>query len=248
VAVIPTTRGRRGASWTLITPDNHYVSRLPGLRGATLVKLVTPRLAGARFAQYLIDLAPGGALDGGHPGHEHFLYVLDGATSSPGNALSTGSFAYYPPGDPPALETADGARLLWIQRPYESLPSYAAPTRVCGHRDDAAFEQLAVPGLRRRELLSPADPAFDFAMSLLRFSPGAALDRVEIHDEEHGLYIIHGAGRYLLDRDELDVRTGDFIYMGPYCPQSFAAHEASGAEYLLYKDAFRVGFAAETAS
>lgn len=248
MAVTPPTRGRRGASWTLITPDNHYVSRLPGLRGATLVKLVTPRLTGARFAQYLVDLAPGGALDAADPGHEHFVFLLDGASSSPGGALSTGSFAYWPPGDPPMLETADGARLLWIQRPYEPSPGCAAPARVCGHRDDAAFEQLAVPGLRRRELLPPADPAFDCAMSLLRFSPGAALDRVEIHDEEHGLYVTQGAGRYLLDREELPVQTGDFIYMGPYCPQSFAADEDSGAEYLLYKDAFRTGFATGSVS
>jgi (S)-ureidoglycine aminohydrolase len=38
------------------------------------------------------------------------------------------------------------------------------------------------------------------------------------------------------------VEEHDFIYMAPYCPQSFTADDESPAEYLLYKDVYRDGF------
>jgi (S)-ureidoglycine aminohydrolase len=37
------------------------------------------------------------------------------------------------------------------------------------------------------------------------------------------------------------VGAGDFIYMAPYCPQSFVAGDEP-SEYLLYKDVWRDGF------
>ena len=55
-------------------------------------------------------------------------------------------------------------------------------------------------------------------MSLLAFEPRVGLDKVEVHDEEHGLYMTAGGGTYLLERDEHEVTAGDFIYMAPYCP------------------------------
>jgi (S)-ureidoglycine aminohydrolase len=68
------------------------------------------------------------------------------------------------------------------------------------------------------------------------------LAQVEIHDEEHGLYMTAGSGLYYLDGEEYDVSRGDFIYMAPYCPQSFTAADNTAAEYLLYKDVYREGF------
>ena len=50
-----------------------------------------------------------------------------------------------------------------------------------------------------------------------------------------------GGGRYHLDGSEHDVEAHDFIYMAPYCPQSFTAGYEP-AEYLLYKDVYRDGF------
>lgn len=239
-------RGRRGRCWTLLTPDNQYISQLPNLPRARVVKLATPRFAGARFAQTLIDLPSGtGTSAPCAATFEDFVYVLTGeVTLGSAAVLAAGGFAYLPPGE--ALElTASGpgpARLLWIKRRYEAWPELAAPASVVGHRDDAPFEVLPVRGLTRRELVDPSDPARDFTMSLLRFEPGAALDRVEIHDEEHGLYMTAGEGLYYLDGERLEVREDDFVYMGPYCPQSFHATGAGPAEYLLYKDVWRDGF------
>jgi len=65
---------------------------------------------------------------------------------------------------------------------------------------------------------------------------------VEIHEEEHGLYMTSGSGTYLLEDQEHHIERDDFIHMAPYCPQSFRADSSEGAEYLLYKDVFRDGF------
>ena len=242
------TRGARGPSYTLLTPANHYVSRLPQFAGTSVVRLVTPRLAPARLGQYLLDLAPGGG--GGAPVPEpleHFLYGLAGSavvrSEGAEHALGAGGFAYLPAGSTFLLEAGEAAaRLIWIKRRYEPWPGLDAPAQRLGHRDEVPDGDIGVAGLRRKELLPADDPAFDFTMSLLAFDPGVALDRVEIHDEEHGLYMTAGEGVYVLDGTHHTVRQGDFIYMAPYCPQTFVATGAEPAEYLLYKDVFRDGF------
>jgi (S)-ureidoglycine aminohydrolase len=243
------SRGARRDSFTLVTPANHYPSRLPPFGDAPVVKLVTPRFAPARFGEYLLALpAGGGTVEPVAPGFETFLYALDGdATASVADgaevSLRAGAFAYLPASA--AFELAAGgapARLLMLKRRHEPWPGRDAPALVAGHRDDEPFEDTPVPGFFRRELLPVADPAFDFAMSLLRFDAGVGLDNIEVHDEEHGLYMTAGAGLYFLDGELFEVERGDFIYMAPFCPQGFTATGREPAEYLLYKDAWRDGF------
>jgi (S)-ureidoglycine aminohydrolase len=243
------TRGRRGACWTLITPDNHYVSRLAVLQRASVVKLVTPRLIPARFGQYLVQMSPRGGTDGTLPaGEEHFLYVLEGeltvGSGSELTRLRPGGFAYLPP-DETISFLADrggpGALALWLKRDHEPAAGHRVPAFLVGNRDDEAFSDTATHGVRRRELLPVDDPARDFAMSILQFDPDCGLPQVEIHDEEHGLWMTEGGGTYLLDGEDHEVRRNDFVYMAPYCPQSFVAGP-HGGEYLLYKDTWRDGF------
>jgi (S)-ureidoglycine aminohydrolase len=243
------SRGVRGASYTLITPANHYPSRLPEYGDAPVVKLVTPRLAPARIGEYLVALPPhGGTTRPVEPGFETFLYGLEGGAriviaAGSEAALGAGDYAYVPAAAPFTLAAgAAPARILVVRRSYEPAPGHAAPGPLTGHRDDEPFSDTPVPGFRRRELLPTEDPAFDFAMSLLAFDAGVGLDNIEIHDEEHGLYMTAGAGLYFLDGDLHEVEAGDFIYMAPYCPQGFTATGREPAEYLLYKDTWRDGF------
>ncbi len=234
-------RGRRGRGYTLITPDNQYVSRLPSLPGARFVKLVTPRLAPARFAQYLIDGAPDGSQLALDPAHEHFVYGLKGTGTAGGFDLSDEGYAYLPPGAAAELTLAQDARALLISRPYEPWPGLEAPHAHGGKARSITETPTVVDGLMRRELIDPLDPAFDFNISLLRFEPDVGLHQIEIHDEEHGLYMTAGGGTYGLDDDMHEVHADDFIYMAPYCPQWFGSG-ADGGEYLLYKDVYRTGF------
>jgi glyoxylate utilization-related uncharacterized protein len=73
----------------------------------------------------------------------------------------------------------------------------------------------------------------------LELAAGASV--IEIHDEEHGLYMTSGGGLYHLGGDQHPVRRDDFIYMAPYCPQGFRAGP-DGGSYLLYTDVYRDGF------
>lgn len=240
--------GAVGPGYTLITPANHYPSRLPEYGPtATVVKLVTPRLAPARIGEYLVSLPAGGGTPAPmQPGLETFLYGLEGAAVAVAEGrelpLAPGAYAYLPADLSWTIYAGDRtATFLAVRRPYEPWGNLLVPPLLSGHRDDEPFEQTAVPGFRRRELLPVDDPDFDCAMSLLAFDPGVGLGRTEIHDEEHGLYMTSGQGTYTLGSDRHEVRAGDFVYMAPYCPQAFEAG-AAGAEYLLYKDAWRDGF------
>jgi (S)-ureidoglycine aminohydrolase len=244
---VAASRGVRRSSYTLVTPANHYPSRLPNLRATQFVKLVTPRFAPARFGQYLLVIEAGGGTDAPvAPGLETFVYGLDGDVSLRADGrehgLGPGAFAYLPPEVGFELSATAASRVLWLKRPYEAWPGLGAPEAVAGHRNNEPFADTDMPGFRRRELLDPADARLDFNMSLLQFDPGVGLPKVEVHDEEHGLYMTAGAGHYHLDEDILEVVRDDFIYMAPYCPQSFVATGSEAAEYLLYKDVYRDGF------
>lgn len=239
--------GKRG--YTLITPANHYPSRLADFGpDAPVVKLVTPRLAPSRIGEYLVSLpAGGGSVRALQPGLESLLYGLSGAAliGAGGRelALGPGAYAYLPAQVAWTIEAGEQpATFLAIRRRYEAVDDLVAPGVLSGHRDDEPWAETAVPGFRRRELLPVDDPAFDCALSLLAFDPGVGLDKIEIHDEEHGLYMTAGQGIYTLGSDHHEVRAGDFIYMAPYCPQGFEATGDAVAEYLLYKDAWRDGF------
>jgi (S)-ureidoglycine aminohydrolase len=253
--IVPGDRGRRGLTYTLLTPANRYVSRLPSLPGAQYYKLVTPRMAPARFGQYLI-VAGDERIKWDMPaGFEHFIFGLGGesavavAGERPGAevgdggrvALGEGGYLYAGLTRELTLTLAPGASVIMIKRRYESWPGTPEPGVVRGRLGALEATATAVPGLMRRELLDPANPAFDFNISHMEFGSGVALAQIEIHDEEHGLYMTSGGGLYHLDGDELEVSSDDFIYMAPYCPQSFRAGPQGGS-YLLYKDVYRDGF------
>lgn len=244
---VSASRGTRRNAYFLLTPENYFAARLPGLSGTVVQKLVTPRVGTARFAQYLLEIEAGeGTTAPIRPGFENFFYTLEGrvelALGDVRHPVETGGFAYAPPETPVGLRATTSARLLWIKRRYEVVEEDSPPAALVAAREEIPEAGTSVPGLTRRELLPPNDPRHDFNISLLRFAPGTLFRKVEIHDEEHGLYMIEGQGIYYLDGDFHEVRQGDFIYMAPYCPQYFYAAGSEPTEYLLYKDAWRDGF------
>src|ERR1700753_2314713 len=98
--IVEGDRGRRGGTFTLLTPDNRYVSRLPNLPGARFYKLATPRIAPARFGEYLVVAPPEGVAWAVEPGYEHFLFGRRGranvAYGDGKHALDVHGFAYMP--------------------------------------------------------------------------------------------------------------------------------------------------------
>jgi len=231
------TRSTHQPDHLLHTPDTFVRTVLPGMQLAHAIVHISPA-AGAAFTQYTAELEPGGSL--GTTPFQRFLYVLDGmadlATDNTFQTLIPGSFAYLPEDVPHTLTAQHATRIAVIEKPYEPLPGAPGPEVLLGHEDKILSTPLNDdPDLQVRSLLPAALP-FDFAVNTMTYQPGAALSMVEIHVMEHGLLMLQGGGIYRLADRWYPVTAGDFIWMGPFCPQWFGALGKRPAKYLIYKD------------
>jgi (S)-ureidoglycine aminohydrolase len=241
--VIGHNRANLTPHYAIFPPAGIMDSLLPGMPGTILRFMTSPRM-GARFAQCMAVIAPGGGCDEARDdGLQHFFYVLSGevevSIGRKKEALSPGAFAYCPAGTAWRFRnrgTAE-ARLLWVKRSYSAVKGVDAPKPKFGHRSEAKRED--VDGRWRYWLLGTADMSMDFEMNIMGFGAGTHFHCVETHIMEHGLYMLQGQGLQLLGRDWHEIWEGDFIWMGPYVPQQFYATGWGGAEYLLYKDVNR---------
>lgn len=68
------------------------------------------------------------------------------------------------------------------------------------------------------------------------FRPGDHLNVKEVHYNQHGMMMLSGKGIYRLGDEWMPVTAGDVIFMGPYCPQWYAALGSNPTRYILYKD------------
>jgi len=115
----------------------------------------------------------------------------------------------------------------------------AEPRDVMGQERDVKGEPFnGIPELILKKLLPP-EMGFDMEMNIFTFPPGFSLGVTETHVMEHGLVMLEGQGLYYLGDAWREVRAGDFIWMGPYCPQSFYATGSTPSRYLYYKDVNR---------
>jgi (S)-ureidoglycine aminohydrolase len=231
------TRSTNQRDHLLHTPDTFVRTILPGMTRATAIVHISPA-AGAGFTQYTAEIEPGGAL--GAASAQRFLYILEGvadlATDNTFHSLVTGNYAYLPQGAAHTLTAQESTRVVVIEKPYEPLPDTAPPSVYIAHEEKCLSVPLNDdPDLQVRNLL-PGSPAFDFAVNTMTYQPGAALSMVEVHIMEHGLLMLEGGGIYRLSDSWYQVTAGDFIWMGPYCPQWFGAIGKRPAKYLIYKD------------
>jgi (S)-ureidoglycine aminohydrolase len=231
------TRSTSQRDHLLHTPDTFVRTVLPGMEHATAVVHISPA-GGAAFTQYSADLESGGNL--GITSNQRFIYVLEGAadlaTETTFHPLIAGSYAYLPEDCSHTLTAQQTTRLAVIEKPYESLGSMTGPDVLVGHEDKVLSVPLNDdPDLQVRSLL-PNSSSFDFAVNTMTYQPGAALSMVEVHVMEHGLLMLEGGGIYRLGDQWYPVTAGDFIWMGPYCPQWFGAIGKRPAKYLIYKD------------
>lgn len=218
------------------------VSVLPEWQN-TVARVLTSPAMGAGFVEYLLELAPRGGTDQRlRDTVEAFFFVLDGeiALTHDGRAgtLRRGGFAYLDPGTRLTIEARAPARLLWLKKVFVPFGAQG-PVDIVGNEADVAAETyMGIEGLLLKTLL-PADPAFDMAMNIFTFPPGFSLPVIETHVMEHGLWMLEGRGVYYLGDTWYEVEAGDFIWMGPYVPQSFYATGTTHSRYLYYKDVHR---------
>jgi (S)-ureidoglycine aminohydrolase len=238
-----TSRSRVCRDHALVAPDSFVRSPLPGWDRTQGVILISPQM-GARFALYLALMARG-AVDGAPlPGIERLLYVLDGeleilTEAGDARTLKTGGFAYLPPDHPARLRATATTCLNVFEKRYRPLPGVAAPAPRVGQEQDVVGESFMGDPDAILKTLLPQDPAFDMAVNIFAYNPGATLPMVEVHVMEHGLVMLEGQGVYRLGDSWYPVQEGDVIWMGPYCAQWFAATGKRPARYLYYKDVNR---------
>jgi (S)-ureidoglycine aminohydrolase len=235
------SRARVRERYALFPLEGYPASRLPSWPEAEVKILAAPAL-GAEFVQYLIDLPAGKS---GHfaaePRVETFYFVLGGKGKCAGanGDLTPGSFGLLPPGAELGCTAHDALRLLILRKNFQSAAGVANFGAIHGHESQVAKEVWANNPHSRLQTLIPDQFAFDMAMNIFTFDPGFGLPVVETHVMEHGLYFLEGKGVYFLGEDWMEVQKDDFIWMGPYCPQSFYATGPTPSRYIYYKNVNR---------
>lgn len=224
----------------LIEPGSFVGANMAGWDRTQGVVLISPRM-GARFSQYLAIVEAGGSAEPAQNGIERFVYVLEGSVvvrpmGLEARTLNAGGFAYLPPDDRTVLRAAAASRLCVFEKRYAPRNGVAPPARIIGQERDVKGEPFLGDANARLQVLLPDGPSFDMAVNVFRFQPGAALPFVEVHVMEHGLLMIAGQGVYRLSDLWYPVRSGDVIWMAPFCPQWFVAMGKEPAAYLYYKD------------
>jgi len=230
-------------NYAILPPEGIPESVLPEWT-ATAARVLTAPAMGAEFVEYLLDLAAtGGSKQTLGPQIEAFFYVLEGRArlelGGKAHDLAPGGFAYLSPGSKFTLgATAGPARLLWLKKRYQPVAGHAPSDRIGNERDILGEPFMDIKALLLKHLL-PDTADYDLAMNIFTFPPGYSLPMTETHIMEHGLYFLQGQGDYYLGDTWREVQAGDFIWMGPYCPQGFLATGSEPARYIYYKNVNR---------
>ncbi len=231
------TRSAHQRNHLLLTPDTFVRTTLPGMKAASAIVHISPAL-GAAFTEYTAEVESGGEL--GETLAQRFLYVVDGSlklqAGGKDHLLGPRGYAYLPQGAAHRITSREKSRAIVIEKVYIQ-DSTANPSGVIvGTEDSIPSAPLDDdPALRVKHLL-PDTSSFDFGVNTMTYQPGAALSMVEMHVMEHGLVMLEGGGIYRLGDAWYPVTSGDFIWMGPWCPQWFGAIGKLPAKYLIYKD------------
>jgi (S)-ureidoglycine aminohydrolase len=208
------------------------------------VRILAAPAMGAEFVQYLVDATKTGRITSPVSStDEWFFYIIEGAAvadlGGEKHELTAGSFCFVPPGASWKISARQAGRWLGLKKRYEPLDGVKAPKFLINHVSKVhASVYMGDEGALLQTLL-PDELAFDMAMNIFEFQAGHSLPYVETHVMEHGLFFLPGKGLYYLDDTWMEVETTDFIWMGPFCPQSFYATGPVSSKYIYYKNVNR---------
>ena len=223
--------------------EGYPFSRLPGWQNTDVRVLTSPRM-GAEFVEHLLDMKAGASGQRPSDGRvENFFYLLDGEaelrlSGGAKHALTPGSYALVPHTLGFSIKSA-GAKIIWVQKVYEPAVGIDPGKEIISHISKVPAEDYLGNPKAKLQTLIPDELAYDIAMNIFTFDSGQSLPVVETHVMEHGLYFLQGKGLYYLDGQWMEVEKDDFIWMGPYCPQSFYATGPTPSKYLYYKNVNR---------
>jgi (S)-ureidoglycine aminohydrolase len=193
---------------------------------------------GAAFTEYTAEIEAGGEL--GSTTAQRFLYVIDGHINveldGKRSELGPRGYAYLPEGSSHRVVATKTSRAVLIEKRYQAMKSVEPPCELISSEDAVSSHALDDDPDLQVKCLLPDEFSFDFAVNTMVYQPGAALPMVEMHVMEHGLIMLEGGGIYRLGDSWYPVTAGDFIWMGPWCPQWFGAIGKVPAKYLIYKN------------
>lgn len=225
-------------------------SFLPGWLSARVWILARPLTGFAEtFAQYAVELAPGGGSAEPEPeiAAQAALFVAFGTLwISIGGAredIRAGHFVYIPAGAHWEIwNTSDApAGFHWIRKKYNRLETLNPLEAFVVHETDVVANPMpdCDGAWATQRFFDPFDLRYDFHANVVTFQPGGRIPFAETHVMEHGLYVLQGTARYLLNKDWVEVGPGDFMWLRAFCPQACVATGNEPFRYLLYKDVNR---------
>lgn len=237
------TRTRVAPRHALIAPDGHVNSSIPGVVADACVVLISPAM-GARLNHVLITFGARGSAQVAAGELETAGYVVTGAATvaiGPRRGrLAAGGYFFAPAGEALQITAASrGTQITWFQKTYAPAAGGRGPRPILGDAARIKGQPFLGDPDARLQVLLPDEPAFDLAMNIFTYRPGATLPFVETHVMEHGLLMLSGQGVYRLEESWYPVAAGDAIWMAPYCSQWFVAMGKEPARYLYYKDVNR---------
>ena len=231
------TRSSHQRNYVLLTPDTFVRTTLPEMKKASAIVHIGPAL-GAKFTEYSVEFEAQGEL--GPASAQRFFYVLEGTilleADGKRHELGPRGYAYLVQGLAHRVVAKQESRVAVVEKQYVPVDGAPAPRLIVSSEDAVASHALDDDPDLQVKCLLPDDPQFDFAVNTMVYKPGAALSMVEMHVMEHGLLMLEGGGIYRLGDSWYPVKAGDFIWMGPWCPQWFGAIGKTPAKYLIYKD------------
>ena len=231
------TRSSQQPNHLLLTPDTFVRTPLPGMKACTAVVHAGPAM-GAKFTQYTAEFEVDGEL--GDTSAQRFIFVLEGSvnleTGGKVSEVNLRGYAYLPQGTPHRVIANKISRVAVIEKNYLPLSPGTVAKPIVSNEDAVESHPLNDDPDLQVKCLLPDEMNFDFAVNTMTYQPGAALSMVEMHVMEHGLLMLEGGGIYRLGDSWYPVTAGDFIWMGPWCPQWFGAIGKVPAKYLIYKD------------
>ncbi|MCR9126888.1 MAG: bifunctional allantoicase/(S)-ureidoglycine aminohydrolase [Rhodobacteraceae bacterium] len=233
-----------------VTQRDIVTSVLPGWSNARAWILARPLGGFAEtFAQYAVELAPGGGSDRPEPdaGAQGVLLLAEGQAQlrmdGVPHMLTAGSYAYIPPGTAWSLWNHNDAscRFHWVRKRWQGADGIVPPQAFV--TSDHEVAPVAMPDCggvwATTRFVDPADVRHDMHVNIVTFQPGGRIPFAETHVMEHGLYVLQGTARYLLNTDWVTVGPGDFMWLRAFCPQACIATGDEPFRYMLYKDVNR---------
>ncbi|GLQ35204.1 hypothetical protein GCM10007939_14870 [Amylibacter marinus] len=201
------------------------------------------------FAQYIVEVAPNGGSPAPEPdpNAQAGIFVTQGTLtiiySGQRHQIGVGGYVYIPPEAQWQVEntTTMPVTFHWIRKRYLPVSGIAKPEFFT--TSDAQTPAQDMPdcaGLwATTRFVDPDDMRHDMHVNIVSFQQGGCIPFEETHVMEHGLYVLQGRARYLLNQDWIDVEPGDFMWLRAFCPQACVATSTEPFRYLLYKDVNR---------